>query len=133
VLRVVLTTALGYLAAIPLPGLLGIPNRWGVAGLTASAGVAAWVEFVLLRRALNRRIGATGLDARFTGRLWAASALAAAAGGGLALLFPRNQHPIALAVAVIGVYGVVYFSVVSALGVAEAGSYRQRLNRIWGR
>jgi putative peptidoglycan lipid II flippase len=133
VLRVVLTTVLGYLTAIPLPGLLGIPNRWGVAGLTASAGVAAWVEFVLLRRALNRRIGATGLDARFSGRLWAAAALAATAGGGLSLLFPRNQHPIALAVAVIGVYGVVYFSVASALGVAEAGSYRRRLNRIWGR
>jgi putative peptidoglycan lipid II flippase len=130
VLRVVLTTVLGYLAAIPLPGLLGVPARWGVAGLTASAGVAGWVEFALLRRGLNRRIGVTGLDPGFAARLWAAAALAALAGGGLALLLPRGQHPIVLAVAVIGVYGVVYFSVASALGVAEATAVRQRLGRL---
>jgi putative peptidoglycan lipid II flippase len=133
VLRVVLTTVLGYLAAIPLPGLLGVPARWGVAGLTASAGVAGWVEFALLRRGLNRRIGTTGLDAGFTGRLWAAAALAALAGGGVALLVPRNQHPILLAVIVIGVYGGVYFSVSSMLGVAEAGVFRRRFGRLWGR
>ena len=34
-----------------------------MAGLTASAGVAGWVEFALLRSALNRRIGVTGLPA----------------------------------------------------------------------
>lgn len=133
VLRVVLTTVLGYLAAIPLPGLLGVPARWGVAGLTASAGLAGWVEFALLRRGLNRRIGTTGLDAGFTGRLWAAAALAALAGGGVALLVPRNQHPILLAVIVIGVYGGVYFSVSSMLGVAEAGVFRRRFGRLWGR
>ena len=133
VLRVVLTTVLGYLAAIPLPGLLGVPARWGVAGLTASAGVAGWVEFALLRRGLNRRIGTTGLDAGFTGRLWAAAALAALAGGGLALWVPRNQHPILLAVIVIGVYGGVYFSMASMLGVAEAGVFRRRLSQLRGR
>jgi len=61
VLRVILTTVLGYLSAIPLPHLLGIESRWGVAGLTISAGVSSWVEFTLLRRTLNHRIGATGL------------------------------------------------------------------------
>src|SRR5207249_5195016 len=39
--RVVLTTVLGYLFAIPLPRWLGIPTIWGAAGLTASAGLAA--------------------------------------------------------------------------------------------
>ena len=103
VLRVVLTTALGYLAAIPLPGLLGVPARWGVAGLTASAGLAGWVEFALLRRGLNRRIGRTGLDPRLAGRLWAAAAAAAAAGGGVALGLPIHEHPILLAVVVLAV------------------------------
>jgi putative peptidoglycan lipid II flippase len=60
--RVALSGILGYLFSIPLPGLLGIDARWGVAGLTASAGMSAWVEFTLLRRALNRRLGWTGLD-----------------------------------------------------------------------
>ena len=49
--RVALTIGLGYLSALPLPRLLGIDPRWGAAGLTASAGMAGWVEFVLLRRA----------------------------------------------------------------------------------
>ena len=51
--RVTLTLVLGYLCAIPLPPVIGIAQRWGVAGLTASAGIAAWVEFALLRWRLN--------------------------------------------------------------------------------
>ena len=42
------------LFALPLPRLLGIEPRWGAAGLTASAGIAGWVEFALLRRGLRR-------------------------------------------------------------------------------
>ena len=38
VVRVSLTTLLGYLCAIPLPRWIGIDPRWGAAGLTASAG-----------------------------------------------------------------------------------------------
>ena len=57
VLRVALTTVLGYICAKPLPVWIGIDPRWGVAGLTASAGVAGWVEFTLLRRGIPRAIG----------------------------------------------------------------------------
>ena len=69
-LRVLLTTGLGYLFALPLPRALGIDPKWGVAGLTASAGIAGWVEFILLRRTLNKRIGKTGLALSFVGKLW---------------------------------------------------------------
>src|SRR5260370_7130628 len=60
VVRVALTTVLGGFCALPphlplLPRILGIDPRWGVAGLTASAGFPAWVEFLLLRGAMNRR------------------------------------------------------------------------------
>ena len=41
-----LTLALGYFCALPLPPLLGIDRRWGVAGLTLSAGIAGLIEFV---------------------------------------------------------------------------------------
>ena len=57
VVRVVLTAILGVVCALFLPRWLGIDQKWGVAGLTASAGVAGWVEFVLLRTALAQRIG----------------------------------------------------------------------------
>ena len=61
IIHVALTTVLGYLCALPLPRYLGLDPKWGVVGLTASASIAAWIEFVLLRRSLNRRIGRTGL------------------------------------------------------------------------
>jgi putative peptidoglycan lipid II flippase len=41
-----MTTLLGYLFAIPLPHLLNKDPRWGAAGLTASAGIAGWIEFL---------------------------------------------------------------------------------------
>ena len=63
-LRLVIVTTLGYLCAIVLPPALRIAPHWGAAGLTASAGVAGWIEFVLLRASLNRRIGETGLRGR---------------------------------------------------------------------
>lgn len=131
VIRVVLTTALGYLAAIPLPGWLGIPSRWGVAGLTASAGMAGWVEFVLLRRALNERIGPTGLQRPLAARLWGAALLAAGLAGAVAwtLDAPLRRHPVLYALAVLGIYGPVYFSVASALGVTEAAALWRRFRR----
>src|SRR4029450_13017736 len=49
IVRVALTTVLGFLAAKGLPPLLGIASKWGTAGLTASAGAAGWVEFLMLR------------------------------------------------------------------------------------
>ncbi|PYR35301.1 MAG: hypothetical protein DMF93_22005, partial [Acidobacteria bacterium] len=49
ILRVVLTTVLGYICALPIPRALGLPSMWGAAGLTASAGVAGWVEMLMLR------------------------------------------------------------------------------------
>src|SRR5205085_1498902 len=70
IIRVLLTTLLGYVFAFPLPKLFGITPHWGAAGLTASAGLAAWVEFTLLRRRLNRRIGETGLPRRHALVLW---------------------------------------------------------------
>src|SRR5579884_17226 len=63
-IRVGLTLILGYLAAIVLPPDLGLARRWGVVGLSGSAGIAAWVEFSLLRRTLNRRLGPTGVGRR---------------------------------------------------------------------
>jgi len=77
-IRVTLTTVLGYICAIPLPYWLGIAPIWGAAGLTASAGIAGWVEMLLLRSTLNARIGTTGLPAAFVLKLWA-SAFAGAA------------------------------------------------------
>jgi putative peptidoglycan lipid II flippase len=119
IIRVTLTTVLGYFCALPLPRALGIDPKWGVAGLTASAGIAGWIEFALLRRTLNRRIGPTGLQASFVIKLWIAALLAADVGWALKVLL-SNLHPIPLAAVVLGSYGVSYFAVTFILDITEA-------------
>jgi putative peptidoglycan lipid II flippase len=119
IVRVTLTTVLGYLCAILLPPAIGIEPKWGVAGLTASAGIAGWIEFALLRRALNLRIGRTGLPISFVAKLWTGAAAGAAVAWAFKLLV-SSLHPIPLAIIVLGGYGVTYFVVTFTFGLPEA-------------
>lgn len=109
IVRVALTTALGYFFALPLPRWLGIPQEWGVAGLTASAGIAGWVEFVLLRRGLANRIGATPLSTEFLTKLWSMAIAAGMLGFSVKYLV-GTTHPELTAAVVIPVYGITYFA-----------------------
>jgi putative peptidoglycan lipid II flippase len=119
VVRVALTIGLGVLFALPLPRALGLEARWGAAGLTASAGLAAWVELSLLRMMLNRRIGRTGLAPSYVVRLWLAALLGAAAAWGVKLAIGVG-HPILLAVAALTPFGLIYLGVTITLGLPEA-------------
>ncbi|MBZ5728304.1 MAG: murein biosynthesis integral membrane protein MurJ [Acidobacteriia bacterium] len=130
VIRVALTTVMGFLCAIPLPYLLGIEKRWGAVGLTASAGVAGWVEFTLLRRTLNRRIGVTGVPAATIAKLWTAAALGAAAAWAVKIAIGPHR-PILVAVPILGAYGVVYFAAAYLLRVEECVRLLKR--RAWKR
>ena len=131
-LRVAITVVLGVIAALRLPGWIGIDSKWGVAGLTASAGVAAWVEFFLLRRSLSRRIGATGVDAAYIARLWAAAALAALFAFGVKLWL-GTERPVVLGVVALPLYGAVYFGATAMIGIEEARAFAGRLRRLLGR
>lgn len=131
IIHVALTTVLGYLCALPLPRYLGLDPKWGVVGLTASASIAAWIEFALLRRSLNRRIGRTGLSLGYLANLW----LGAIVGAGLAWLVKSllgPLHPIPLAAVVLNVFGLTYFGVTALLGVSEVRQLMQRVLRILG-
>jgi len=119
IVRVLLTTVLGYLAALPLPRLLGIEPRWGVAGLTISAGVASWVEFTLLQRGIRRRIGQVGVPLAFLAQVWVAALIAAAAARGT-LIVIGHRGPIILALIVLSVYGILFFGVSTLLKLPEA-------------
>ena len=63
----------------------------GAVGLTLSAGMAGWIEFLLLRRALQARIGSTELPRFFATKIWAA-ALAAGLGGWTRRAFRAPRH-----------------------------------------
>ena len=142
VIRVVLTGALGYLFAfplrpamvaalevvgVPLPRIAGGTLGLGAIGLTASAGLAGWVEFLLLRTALGSRIGRVQLALGFQLRLWLSAMVGAAAALGVDRLYARLAagerlltHPISAAVVVLGVYGAAYFLGAILAGVPEA-------------
>jgi putative peptidoglycan lipid II flippase len=126
IIRVALTTALGYLCAIPLPRWIGIDTRWGVAGLTASAGIAGWVEFALLRRTLNHRIGRTGLPAPFVAKLWTAATVGAIAAWAIKLALGA-RNPLLAGAAILVPYGALYFAVAWALQLDEARAFLSKL------
>ena len=129
VLRVALTTVLGYLSALPLPKLLGIDPKWGVAGLTASAGISAWLEFLLLRRGMNRRIGRMEFPTGYFAKLWLSAGVAAAVAWGLKLWLHPLQPQIAAAVLLLP-YGLAYLSLTMALRISEASAIIRRVMRL---
>ena len=106
--RVALTLALGYFCALPLPALLHIDRRWGVAGLTFSAGIAGWIEFVLLRGALHKQIGAVPYSTLRMLKMWVAALLAAAAGYAIKTALRANS-PLLVGPCVLLPYGAIYF------------------------
>jgi putative peptidoglycan lipid II flippase len=128
-LRVTLTLVLGYFCALPLPRLLGIEQRWGTAGLTFSAGVAGWLEYLLLRRALHRTIGAVPAARWRIARLWLVALLAAIAAYALKRALPPSLNPLLAGPCVLLPYGAIYLALTQWMGIASLGA----LNRIFRR
>jgi putative peptidoglycan lipid II flippase len=116
--RVAITTVAGVVAALFLPDALNLDRKWGVAGLTASAGLAGWVEFYLLRRGLTRYIGLVSVPAKLMVKLWSVALIAAAGAYGIKRAVGTN-HPLPLAVVALGVYAAVYWLGTLAAGVEE--------------
>jgi putative peptidoglycan lipid II flippase len=143
--RVLTSAALAYFLALVLPARLGIESDLGAAGIVIASGVSAWVELVLLRSALGRRIGVAKLAWSRAFSLHVAALIAAAAGLGVKLALARHfgarhssepggsflpmpeLHPWWTAIAVLGVYGVTYFTITGALGVPQARAVLRRL------
>lgn len=128
IIRVILTTVLGYVCSRPLPKLLGVDPFWGAAGLTASAGFAAWVEFVLLRRGMNLKIGRSEFPASYFSKLWLAAIIGAAVAWGVKLgLHP--QRPVIGGLLILVPYGAVYLGCTALMGIEQAGGLVRRILR----
>lgn len=143
-IRVLLVAALAYWSALYLPEQLGLPRYMGAVGITVTSGLAAWIEFALLRRKLNQRIGHTGLPISRLLLLWGIAGAAAGAGIGVKLLLVRQfgaaptselaggflpapaLHPILVAAIVLGVFGVLYLGGAAMAGVPEASRLLRR-------
>jgi putative peptidoglycan lipid II flippase len=143
-MRVALTAALGWLFALPLRPLLiralelahvplplvgGSTKALGAIALTATAGVAGWLEFLLLRRALGRRIGAVRIPPGYLGRLWISAFLAGAISAVANFYLIHRLTPIPNGIVICGIFGMMYFAVAIAAGVPEARSTLSRFKR----
>jgi putative peptidoglycan lipid II flippase len=150
VARVALTGILGYLFAFPLrwiivdaiallhmrlPALPGGSATMGTVGLTASAGIAGWLEFLLLRQSMQKRIGAVSFPASYQVRVWSSAVAAGVAAlafdvfiaGDVSKSLPLLH--VAEAAMVCAVFGIVYFGMAMLLGVPEAKATVARLRR----
>jgi putative peptidoglycan lipid II flippase len=125
IVRVALSTVLGYVCAVIAPPMLGVPPAWGAAGLTASSGLVGWLEMYLLRRGVNARIGWTGLTWAYSLRLWLSAGLAALCGWALRGGLP-GWHPVLAASVVLSVYGAVYLGAALAMRVPEVATLSRR-------
>jgi putative peptidoglycan lipid II flippase len=105
--------------------ILGRPI--GAAGLAAGAGLAAWLEWALLRRAVARRIGVPAA-ASVLSRLILAAAIAAAVARALLYVLPPLSLMISL-FAVMVPFGVLYFGLASLFGVGEVRTALKRFTR----
>ncbi len=160
-LRVAFSVVLGLLFAFPLrpqitAGLSlllsalsyeGLPKiespelALGAVGLTAASGIVGWLEFMLLKRSLEKRIGPTLISSGFLRRVWSAAIISAGAALALdqilgdliaeSLGFVRANF---LALFPIGVYGALYLILTWIFDIDEgANLIRRTMGRLTSR
>jgi putative peptidoglycan lipid II flippase len=117
----------GALASFDAAGL-----PLGPLGLAAGAALGAWIEWALLRRALDAQLGRVGAGAAALARMFAA-ALAAAAIAYFTGRALAGVQPLLAALAVAAVFGSVYLAAALALGLEQARTFaagvRRRIQR----
>jgi putative peptidoglycan lipid II flippase len=126
----------GDLGLSPLPDGLRLlddgPPRLGIVGLALAAGLSSWVEYRLLRGALEWRIGklpGLGHDSRW-------SLIAAGAAGVLAAGIRSVTDGLARPAALIVVVGpavLTYLAITATMAVTEANVLLDRARRLPGR
>jgi putative peptidoglycan lipid II flippase len=154
IFRVILAASLGFLLMVqfePVPAqgistrFFNIPAGWldwglltdvtidgqtlGAVGLAAGSGVAAWVEWTLLRRRLRERIGPVGAPNRNIGLMFAAAVLAALVGWVVRLSLPPI-HPFFAGFLIFSAFGITYFVSAALFRLREAELIRDRLLRL---
>lgn len=119
--RVAITGVAGWAFALPLRQTFGYAVEWGAFGLTASAGVAAWIEFLLLRHWLGARIGKVAMPTRLTAVALGSAGLAGGVGYLIMLLLRdvTNRTWLWSGVA-IATFAAIYVGATTAAKVPEA-------------
>lgn len=129
-LRITVSVALGLTFAFAGPRLLGIDERWGVAGLTLASGIGGWVELAALRHALSQRLGKVEFRVAYVATLWLCAVLAGAAAWGVKIAAGvESLAPVPLAVLLLGTFSLVYGVTTLVAGVPESRALVRRVTR----
>jgi putative peptidoglycan lipid II flippase len=128
ILRVVLSSAMGFPLALYGPGLVGIEPRWGAAALTLSSSIAAWVEFSFLRKRLNQRVEKSGVPMKLALTLFFAAAAAGAAAYGIKISI-TGLHRWVVAGLVLGAFGALYLMLTLLFGASKTVGLPQIFGR----
>ncbi|MEW6526769.1 MAG: murein biosynthesis integral membrane protein MurJ [Spirochaetota bacterium] len=108
ILRVILSSIIGFFASQYGTLLLGINKLYGTVGITAASGFSGWIEYKLLKATISKRIGEVGLQKKYLLYLWASSLIAALIAFNIKIHL--HYHPLILAGIVLPLYGGVYFA-----------------------
>jgi putative peptidoglycan lipid II flippase len=150
ILRVFLTLSLGVLFAFPLrpwitqlivqltgtalPNVTNVELGMGAVGLTASAGLAGWIEFLLLKFALEKRIGSTAVSTKLLLQIWSIALLAGAIGVVVSHPIRAALENLArsnfIALGPIAVFGVIYLGLTYIFKVGEARQLARLFKKI---
>jgi putative peptidoglycan lipid II flippase len=128
VIRVALTAILGYVSVFPLREAFDLTPAVAGAFLVGTAGFSGWLEFLLIKRALSKKIGEFHLDHKAMARCWALALASAAAAFGLKRLLP-DLPPLIKGLLVLGLYGGLYLGGSVAVGAEHATVFLRKLRR----
>ncbi|MGQ0812995.1 MAG: murein biosynthesis integral membrane protein MurJ [Gemmatimonadota bacterium] len=121
--RVVLAGAAGGLSTILIRQYWPEYIRYGAVPLAAAAGLAAWFEWIMLRKRLAERLGHVPAGRGAIVRMLLAAALAALVAKLLGALLPA-WPAVLLAVVLLAVFGILYFALAALFGIEDAAPGR---------
>ncbi|MBP9089246.1 MAG: hypothetical protein KBG15_24200, partial [Kofleriaceae bacterium] len=127
--RMLITFVAGWALVFPIREAAGYASVWGAFGLTASAGVAAWVEFEMLRRQLAKRIDQVPIPYRFVAVTSIVAVIAGGAAFGVGRLLQAHMHLSLAALLTIALYGASYLGGCVLLRIPETRGLLRRLLR----
>ncbi len=149
VIRVSLGIALGYYAVQILPGQLGLPAHLGAVFITMTTGLTAWVEMLLLRRALKKELGTLPSVGPQLAKVWPAALVAGVIALGVkvwlgtrfgtvgavtsewggSMLAPVDLPRIPVSLGILGLFGALYGVGCVLLRVPQATAIVRRVLR----
>ncbi|HEX2121562.1 MAG TPA: hypothetical protein VHL59_07965, partial [Thermoanaerobaculia bacterium] len=120
---------------LPVPNVAAGAAALGVVAISTASALAAWIEFLLLRRGIDRRLGRGEPMLGYLARLFAAALAAGAAAVAADVYFLRDfaarlplRHVSEAFLAAV-VFGLVYFAAGFALRVPEVRATLGRFMR----